>query len=167
MRVSVDIELLHPKVAEAIRLYDLGVTVLACDPNLADTAMFCEHYKFALEQACNTIVVATKSDPVKYACCLVLATYKLDVNKTVCRLLEVKRCSFATGEQTIETTDMQIGGVTPVGIDNMPSYIDAAVMETETIVLGGGNRSSKLLINPSELNKLPNVHIVKGVGLPR
>jgi prolyl-tRNA editing enzyme YbaK/EbsC (Cys-tRNA(Pro) deacylase) len=165
--MSLKIELLHPRVVEAIRQYGVQVEVMECDPNLADTAAFCQHYKFDLEHTCNAIVVATKNTPVKYACCVVLATCKLDVNKTVSRLLETKRCSFATSEQTIETTEMQIGGVTPIGIESMPVYIDSAVMDNATVIVGGGNRSTKLLINPSELSKLPNVHIIEGIGLPR
>ena len=62
---------------------------------------------------------------------------------------------------------MQIGGVTPIGIDNMPVYLDSAVMDNETVLLGGGNRATKLIIRPSELTKLSNVQIVKGLGLPR
>jgi len=165
--MTVSIELLHPRVAEAIRQHGVKAEVLECDPNLADTAAFCQHYKFAPEHTCNAIVVAGKSNPVKYACCVILATCKLDVNKTVSNLLEVKRCSFATGEQTVETTEMQIGGVTPIGIDNMPVYLDSAVMDNETVLLGGGNRATKLIIRPSELTKLSNVQIVKGLGLPR
>ena len=165
--MTVSIELLHPRVAEAIRQHGLKVEVLECDPNLADTAAFCQHYKFTPEHTCNAIVVAGKSNPVKYVCCVILATCKLDVNKTVSNLLEVKRCSFATGAQTIETTEMQIGGVTPIGIDNMPVVVDSAVMDSETVILGGGNRATKLLIKPSELTKLPNAQIIKGLGLPR
>jgi prolyl-tRNA editing enzyme YbaK/EbsC (Cys-tRNA(Pro) deacylase) len=140
---------------------------MECDPDLADTAAFCQHYKIAPEQTCNAIVVVGKSNPVKYACCVVLATCKLDVNKAVSQLLEVKRCSFATGEQTIETTGMQIGGVTPVGVDSMPVYIDSAVLQNEKVVLGGGNRSTKLLVKPSELSKLANIQFVDGIGIPR
>ena len=89
--MSATIELLHPRVAEAIRLSGIQVEVMECDPDLADTAAFCQHYKIAPEQTCNAIVVVGKSNPVKYACCVVLATCKLDVNKAVSQLLEVKR----------------------------------------------------------------------------
>ncbi len=34
-------------------------------------------------------------------------------------------------------------------------------------MMGGGNRSSKLLLNPSELIKLPNVVVVEGLAKPR
>jgi prolyl-tRNA editing enzyme YbaK/EbsC (Cys-tRNA(Pro) deacylase) len=165
--MQASIELLHPKVAEAIGKYGIEGEVFECDPTLADTAAFCQHYNFQLEQSANAIVVATKNDPVKYACCVVLATHKLDVNKTISKLLGVKKCSFATGEQTIESTGMQIGGVTPVGIENMPIYVDSAVEKSEMAILGGGNRSTKLIVKPAELLKLPNVQIIEGLGIPR
>ena len=39
---------------------DVTYEVLPCDPDMADTAAFCAHYGFAIEQAANTILVASK-----------------------------------------------------------------------------------------------------------
>lgn len=138
---------------------------MQCDPNLADTAAFCEHYNFKPEETCNAIIAASKTDPVKHACCVVLSDSKVDINKRVCQLLEVKRCSFATGEQTLQLTGMQIGGVTPFGLPEMPIYIDSRIMDNQRVVLGGGNRTTKVLINPEELTKMPNLHIVENLGI--
>lgn len=142
--------------------------VLACDPELADTAAFCEHYGFELEQAANTILVASKKvDPPRYAACVVLGTTRLDVNRKVSELLGVKRLSFADAEVTRQLTAMMIGGVTAFGIDNLPIYVDAEVMRQEQVVMGGGNRSSKLLLDPRELAKLPNVQVIDDLAVPR
>lgn len=158
---------LHPTVEECLQKCGILFQVLPCDPALADTAAFCSHYGYAENQTANCIIAAGKTDPVKYACCVVLAACKLDVNKTVCRLLGVKKASFASADQTLELTGMQIGGVTPFGLPDIPIYIDAAVINNAEIVLGGGNRSSKVLLNPRELAKLPNVQIVEGLAVAR
>lgn len=82
--------------------------------------------------------------------------------------MNVKRASFATAEQTMSLTGMEIGGVTPVGLPPMPIYIDAAVMNTAGgVIIGGGNRSSKLLVEPAELRKIPQVEVVDGLAAPR
>jgi prolyl-tRNA editing enzyme YbaK/EbsC (Cys-tRNA(Pro) deacylase) len=142
--------------------------VLSCDPDLADTAAFCAHYGFSVEQAANTIIVASKKvAPPKYAACVVLGTTRLDVNKKVSELLAVKRLSFADEVTTVDLTGMMIGGVTAFGIEDLPIYVDTAVMEQAQVVMGGGNRSSKLLLNPNELNKLPNVVVVEGLAKPQ
>jgi len=161
------IELLHPKVATVIEKYGLDTEVLGCDPDLADTAAFCEHYKIAPEETCNAIIVVGKAEPPVLVCCVVLATCKLDVNKTVSGLIGIKRCSFANGDQTIAATEMQIGGVTPIGIESMPIYFDSAIANVDKVILGGGNRSSKLLMKTSEFVKLPNAKFVDGLGIPR
>lgn len=162
-----NLELLHPLVARAINEYALKVEVLPCDPQFADTIAFCEQYKIPPEQTCNAIIVVGKSNPVRYVCGVTLATCKLDVNKAVSNLLQIKRCSFATAEQTIEATSMEIGGVTPVGVSSIPIYIDSRILECEKVVLGGGNRSSKLLLAPSELQKLPNLQVIDKLAVPR
>jgi len=160
--------ILDPLVQAALLSDDVTYEVLRCDPDLADTAAFCAHYGFALEQAANTIVVASKKlTPPKYAVCVVLGTTRLDVNKTVSELLAVKRLSFADAEATVNLTGMMIGGVTAFGIGDLPIYVDSAVMEQSRVVMGGGNRSSKLLLNPKELTKLPNVVVVRGLAKPK
>jgi len=159
--------ILDPNVQQALQANSMDYEVLACDPELADTAAFCGHYKFALDQAANTIVVTSKKiEPVKYAVCVVLGTTRLDVNKKVSQLMEVKRLSFADAETTKQLTDMQIGGVTAVGIHDLPIYVDSAVMQQSKVVMGGGNRSSKLVLDPKELIKLPGVQVVEGLAKP-
>lgn len=157
--------LIDPHVQDALQKYGINYEELECDPNLADTAAFCEHYGFSLQQSANTIIVASKAEPVQYAACLVLADSRLDVNKTVRKLMSVKKVSFASGEQTTELTGMMIGGVVIFGLpEDLPIYVDARVMEQEKIVVGGGNRSSKTLLNPKELSKLPNVQVIEGLA---
>jgi prolyl-tRNA editing enzyme YbaK/EbsC (Cys-tRNA(Pro) deacylase) len=62
---------------------------------------------------------------------------------------------------------MEIGGVTVFGIESLPIYVDAAVLTVPNVVMGGGTRSSKLLLDPHELLKLPNVEVVDNLALPR
>lgn len=156
---------LDKKVLGALAKYHIEYKVFECDSELADTYQFCEHYGFELSQSANTIIVAGKGDSLKFACCVALATTKLDVNKKVCSLLGVKKASFASLDSTIEQTGMQIGGVTVFGIKNMPIYIDSAVLNNTEIVMGGGNRSSKVLLNPNELKKLPNAQIIEDLAI--
>src|SRR5215472_18556283 len=83
--------------------------VLPCDPAFADTAAFCERYGIDPADSANAILVASRKEPKKYALCLVLATTKLDVNKKVAELLDIKKLSFATGDETVALTGMMIG----------------------------------------------------------
>lgn len=160
--------MLDPRVAEAVLRHGVTHEVLPCDPDLADTAAFCAHYGFAVDEAANTILVASrKVDPPRHAACVVLATTRLDVNRKVSELLGVKRLSFADAETTTRLTGMMIGGVTPFGLEDLPVYVDTAVMEQARVVMGGGNRSSKLLLHPRELAKLPGVVVVEGLAGPR
>ncbi|MBT4394888.1 MAG: hypothetical protein HOD33_06890, partial [Acidiferrobacteraceae bacterium] len=62
------------KVLTALK--DLGIEhqVMDCDPELADTALFCEHYGIPAEVSANVIIAVGKSDPRQYAACVLLAT---------------------------------------------------------------------------------------------
>jgi len=164
----VDETKLHPLVEEAVTQYDIAHQVLPCLPELADTAAFCEHYGFSLDQSANTILVASrKVEPTRYAVCVVLGTTRLDVNQKVCELLGVKKASFADADMTVARTGMMIGGVTAIGVTDIPIYIDGAVMQRREVVMGGGNRISKLLLDPQELMKLPNVSVIDALAKAR
>ena len=129
--------------------------VIECDPALADTAAFCAHYGYPPEQSANTILVASKRPQGHFSACVVLSTMRLDVNKQVCRLMGVKKASFASADITAELTGMMIGGVTPFALpDDLPLYVDAAVMECPWVILGGGSRSIKVKIHPDALLQL-------------
>lgn len=139
--------------------------LFACDPELADTAAFTDAYGFALEDSANTIVVIGKSSPPAYAACVVLATHRLDVNRTVKARLGTRKASFASPEVTRALTGMAIGGVTAFGLpEGLPLWVDAAVMKRERIVLGGGSRSWKVIAPPSILLSLPGVEIIEGLA---
>ncbi len=150
-------------------LQALGVVheVMDCDPDLADTAAFCDAYGVSPEDSANTILVSSKKPAGREAACVVLATTRLDVNRKVRELLGVRKLSFASAERTLEVTGMMIGGVTPFGLpDSLPIWIDRAVMDRPTIVLGGGTRSAKLRMAPTELSRLPNVEVIDGLANP-
>src|SRR6476646_9292259 len=119
--------------------------ILPCDPELADTAAFCAHYGIDPGQSGNTIIVATKKEPKSYAACLVLATTRLDANHAVRKLLGGQKLSFATAEETRALTGMLMGGVTVFNLPpDLPLFIDSAVLEAPSVVVGRGSRSSQV-----------------------
>ena len=150
---------------EAARATGRAFEVVPCDPDLADTAAFCEAYGYRPDQSANAIVVVGKSEPRVYVCCVVLATTRLDVNGVVRRRLGVKKASFASGDETTALTGMEIGGVTPFGI-GLPIWIDAAVMAVDRVIVGGGSRHRKLLVPPAALAALPGAEIVESLATP-
>jgi len=152
-------------------LDDLGADheVLDCDPELADTAAFCEHYGVAPERSANTILVAGKGRDGErsYVACVVLATTRLDVNGAVRRRLGVRKASFASAEETRELTGMLIGGVTAFALpDELPLWIDAAVLGEPWVIVGGGDRSTKIRLAPEVLTRVPNAEVVDDLANP-
>jgi len=149
------------------QLTELGLAheIVPCDPDLADTAQFCEAYGYAPEDSANAIVVVGKGETPTYVMCLVLASNRLDVNKAVRKKLGVRKCSFASADETRELTGMEIGGVTPFGSTTpLPLWIDARVMEREQLIIGGGSRDRKLLVPPATLAGHPTAEVVEDLA---
>jgi prolyl-tRNA editing enzyme YbaK/EbsC (Cys-tRNA(Pro) deacylase) len=148
----------------------LGVPfeIVPCQPELADTSAFCAAYGYAVEDSANAILVAGKSDPPRHAVCVVLATTRLDVNRTVRRRLGVKKASFADTGTTEEVTGMTIGGVTPIGLPpQLPLWIDRRVIARDRIVLGGGSRRCKVVARPAILLALDGAEVVDELAIDR
>ncbi|WP_353648635.1 YbaK/EbsC family protein [Nakamurella sp. A5-74] len=148
-----------------------GVSVMDCDPDLADTAEFCRAYDINPADSANAILVIGKASSAEvspsYVLCLVLATHRLDVNKAVRKRLGVKKASFAPADLTRELTGMQIGGVTPFGMPvDIPVWVDAAVMQRSRVVVGGGSRAAKVIGPPAMLLELPSTEVVEGLANP-
>jgi prolyl-tRNA editing enzyme YbaK/EbsC (Cys-tRNA(Pro) deacylase) len=163
-----DRSLLHPAVRARLDAMGADYEVMECDPELADTAAFVAAYGVPLARSANTIVVASKGADPTHVACVVLATTALDVNTVVRREMGVRKASFAGPEPVRALTGMEIGGVTPFGLPpELPVLVDPRVMEPDWIVLGGGNRSSKLRIAPSMLGALPSVRVVPGLAIAR
>ena len=145
--------------------HEIDHELMACAPELADTADFCAHYGVAPAASGNTIIVASKKQPKRYAACLVTATTRLDVNKRVRKLLAA-RASFASADETRDLTGMLIGGVTIFALPHdLPLYVDARIMDLAHIWVGGGSRSWKIKVSPTELHKIPNLEVVEGLAM--
>ena len=94
-----------------------------------------------------------------------LATTRLDINKTIRKKLGARKVSFADIEETAKLTAMNIGGVTPLTLPSaLPLWVDSKVMQRNSIVLGGGNRSSKIKVSPKIFNYTANTEIVEGLA---
>lgn len=156
-----------PEIRTVLEASGLDFEVMDCDPELADTAVFCERYGVSLDHSANTIVVRSKTGEEKFAVCVVLATGRLDVNKTVRKRLGVRKASFASADETRALTGMEIGGVTALALPaGLPLWIDAEVMRRDYIILGGGNRSSKIRVDPAIFESTPETEIVEGLARP-
>ena len=154
-------------VGEALAAIGMTAEVMPCDPELADTAAFCDAYGVDPTDSANTILVESKRPAGIVAACVVLATHRLDVNHAVRDAMNVKKLSFASAELTLSLTGMEIGGVTPFGLPgDMAILVDSDVLERDSIVLGGGNRTSKLRMDPSALRELPMARIIDGLANP-
>ena len=132
--------------------------VAAIDPGLADTAAFCAAYDVAPENSANcVIVVGRRSGEARYAAVMVLATMRADVNGAVRRELDVRKCSFVPMDEAVALTEMEYGGITPVGLPQAwPIFIDEEVLAAGVVVIGSGVRVSKLLVGAADLVRLPN-----------
>ena len=66
-----------------------------------------------MEVSANCILATTKTREHKLVACVVLATTRLDVNKRVRKKISARKVSFATPEDTLRLTGMELEAATP------------------------------------------------------
>jgi prolyl-tRNA editing enzyme YbaK/EbsC (Cys-tRNA(Pro) deacylase) len=164
-------DLLAPRVAAALAQLDGAapagdVGVAEIDPELADTAGFCERYGIALTESANCVVVTgRRGGETRFAACVVLASTRADVNGVVRRQLDVRKASFAPVDVAVAGTAMEYGGITPIGLPaGWPVLLDTAVADAAQVVVGSGVRRSKLALSGGQLRRLPGVTVLAGLG---
>ena len=139
-----------------------GALVAEIDPNLADTAAFCEHYEISMGDGANCVVVqARRGERTWYAACLVRGSDRADINGVVRRHLDARKLSFASMDDAVARTGMEYGGITPIGLPvDWPLLIDESVATHERLIIGSGIRGSKLLVPGAFLAALPNAQVL-------
>lgn len=154
-------------VAEALGNWPRADLLTApIDPELADTAAFCEHYGIELADSANCVVIAgRRGQDTRYAACLVLATTRTDVNGVVRRRLDARKASFAPMDDAVALTGMEYGGITPIGLPaDWPVLVDRAVLDRDLVVIGSGLRRSKIALPAKALLELPGVEVIDGLA---
>jgi len=162
------LDLVAEPVAGALRTWPHadGVRVAEIDPELADTAAFCQAYGVGPDVSANCVIVAGKREgQVRYAAAVVLATTRADVNGVIRRQLDVRKASFAAMDTAVAETGMRYGGITPIGLPgDWPILVDAAVTGTADVIIGSGLRGSKLALPGKALAELPGALVVDGLA---
>lgn len=154
-----------PRVTAAMDSAGVAYETMDIDPDLADTAAFCEAYGIPFENSANAILVASRKPEGHNAVCLVLAHTRLDVNGVVRKKLGVRKVSFAPAELTVDLTGQEIGGVTVFGLpDELPVWVDAGVLDRDWVIVGAGSRSAKIKLDPSQFRELQGFEIVEGLA---
>jgi prolyl-tRNA editing enzyme YbaK/EbsC (Cys-tRNA(Pro) deacylase) len=143
-----------------------GIGVAEIDPELADTAAFCERYEISPGESANCVVVTgRRGGEERFAACVVLATSRADVNGLARRRLDVRKASFAPMDVAVAETGMEYGGITPIGLPaGWPILIDAAVAALPRVVVGSGIRRSKLALPGTVLAALPGAEVLDGLA---
>ena len=159
-------DLVSDSITGLLRASGLDYEVMPCDPEFADTAVFCAHYGYPPEDSVNTIIVKAKTGGERFAACALLAHTRLDVNGCVRRRLASRRVSFASAIETERLTGMALGGVTPLALPtDLPLWVDSRIMQCREVILGGGNRHSKIRVPPAIFEQSAGAEVVEGLAL--
>ena len=114
----------------------------------------------------NCVLVAGKREgEERIAACLVRADTRADVNHTVKRLLDVRKPSFMPMERAVTESEMEYGGITPVGLpSSWRLLLDAAGARRR----GGRDRLRRPPLQAAAprrlLAELPGAEVIEGLA---
>ena len=169
-------DLLAAPVAAALRALETSsdgahlvrqAQVVPIDPQYSDTDALNAHYALDPEATGNCVLVAGKrTGQERIAACGVRAPDFADVNHVVKKRIDVRKASFLPVERAVEMSGMEYGGITPVGLpEDWRLFIDGAVADRATVLIGSGVRHSKILVPGALLVALPGAERVENLGM--
>lgn len=138
------------------------------DPEIADTALFVEHYgPGLLDESANCVIVAGKrGEETTLAACVVRSATRVDVNGVVRRHLGSRKARFADMETATGESGMEYGGITPIGLPaDWPVLVDATVVDLPWVLIGSGRRRGKLIVPGKALAQLPGAVVLEALGV--
>ena len=156
-------DLLSKPTQQSIEKNKLGsVLVSEIDPNLSDTAAFCEKYQVEPSVCANCVIVAaSRGERTWFAAVMIGGDKRADINGVVRRHLDAKKISFAPMAQAIELTGMEFGAINPIGLpDDWPILVDSSVARLPHAIIGSGIRQSKLLVSGDLLANLSGAMVL-------
>jgi len=161
-------ELVAPAVWSALVAGDLAdrVGVVEIDPDVSDTAATQETYGLDADTLVNCVIVTGRRDgEERTAAVLIAAHTRADINGLVKRRLDVRKASFLDREVAVETTGMEFGGITPIGLPaGWPILVDSRIQNTPLVIIGSGIRRSKLIVAGDLFADLPGAEVIADLG---
>ncbi|HEY0249155.1 MAG TPA: YbaK/EbsC family protein [Gryllotalpicola sp.] len=168
--VSTRLDLVAPPVAAALAALGLAdeVGVVEIDPALSETAATEAEYGLDKTVLVNCVVVAGKRDGVqRVAACVVPSHTRADINGTVRRVLDVRKASFLPQEEAVDSSGMEFGGITPIGLPNgWPILVASEAALQPLVLIGSGLRASKLVLPGRLLASLPGADLRDDLARP-
>ena len=170
-------DLLAEPVAAALRALEVSspedadlarqAQVVPIDPRYSDTDALNARYSLDPEATGNCVLVAGKrTGQERIAACVVRATDFADVNHVVKKRIDVRKASFLPVGRAVEMSGMEYGGITPIGLpEDWRLFIDGAVADRDTVLIGSGVRHSKLLVPGALLVALPGAERIESLGV--
>lgn len=140
--------------------------VAEIDPNYADGNRLCEKYNIDKKMGFNCLIVECRRGDFKKYCALVVPIgYKYNMGSVVRKYTNSRVVSVAFLEFVLESTGMEYGSITPIGLPNdWMILVDPLIKEQEHIIIGGGLVKSKISLPVDVFLNLPNVSIVPGIA---
>jgi prolyl-tRNA editing enzyme YbaK/EbsC (Cys-tRNA(Pro) deacylase) len=164
-------DLVAPTVLSAVKNWRgqtpvTDIKVAEIDPAFCGGEDLCEHYGVDPSAGANCLIVEAKRGADKtYCACLAPVGQKMDLGGTLRRHVGARLVSMAPLDFVLETTGMEHGSVTPVGLpEDWKIFLDASLVSVPRLIVGGGLRKSKLQLPSAALLELLNASALAGLS---
>ncbi|MCR4335510.1 MAG: YbaK/EbsC family protein [archaeon] len=126
----------------------LSAKIIACTGEVHTAVKAAAQLGGDLESAVKSIVLIDSNEEPLLV--VLLGKDKVDFQK-IKEILKVKDVRLAEPEEVLRITGYEVGGVPPISIYGIKTFIDESVVEKEVIFCGGGDVNHLMKIKPEEI----------------
>lgn len=109
---------------------------------------------------CITKSVLLNAEPEEVYCLAVCSVDRKINLKLLAALTHTRRVHLARAEELQRLTDYPSRGVSPLGIADIPIYIDESLLTLPTILIGAGEIGVEIELSPTDLVTLAHATVI-------
>lgn len=136
-------------------------------PTCADTARECG---VSQEQIVKTIILSVKRGNMRqYVAAILCGNDQIDQSRLK-RVLNVKKLTFVSSEETEVISGFPAGGVPPIALNkDLIVVVESNVLRRDRVIAGGGTKTKLIDTSPQrilQLNNVQDVHAFAKLDVP-
>lgn len=114
---------------------------------------FADALGYDISRITKALLLRIQEDRKQFAIAVLPAMARADLKK-IAEAMGVGRMEMANEEELKENVGHPRFAVTPIGVEGIPTFIDASLMEHETIFTGAGITEMEIEIAPGDMQKI-------------
>ena len=152
---------MHSEIEIAIKQYNSRYKEhlhTSYNTEINNPADFANALGYTIERITKSVLICS-TDRKKFAMAVCSVNKKFNFPE-LAKHMTCKKVEVASKEELNQLVGYPVNGVCPIGLRDIPVFMDSTLLKFETVLVGGGVPKTEIEIYPSDLQKISEATIL-------